>query len=357
MTYKNIDFKNATTLTIIILISFIVLNKSIFAYDDKTTHPGLTDEIVDFYNISFDDQLTNEEKEWVIQGSMSEDTPPRWINHFYDPIYKEGWSGEDAGIWPTIFIQYFSQGALSSENPVSSFDWLHNQELQAKYGAYHGNRTWERAIYEAVKNNNKKEAYYTLGYILHLIEDATVPDHTRNDTHAHELRFFTGDYGSPYEEFSKQYTRDTLIIVENLKKENKQPVLKSSIDDYLISLAEYSNKYFFSKDTIYGSKYEFPKINKDKCDGSFCYGEDENGAEFPLVHVYKYWNFEKLDFTELYYLPTKSNNNSIVLQSYFSHLSSYAVLNGAGVIYLFKQEVAKTEKDKLQELPKESSGI
>ena len=57
-------------------------------YDDKTTHPALADEIVDFYNLSFDNKLTNEEKEWIVQGSIDEDTPPRWINHFYDPIYK-----------------------------------------------------------------------------------------------------------------------------------------------------------------------------------------------------------------------------------------------------------------------------
>ena len=52
-----------------------------------------------------------------------------------------------------------------------------------------------------------KKRLITPGYILHLVEDATVPDHTRNDTHAHELEKVTGDYGSPYEEFSKQSKR------------------------------------------------------------------------------------------------------------------------------------------------------
>ena len=141
----------------------------------------------------------------------------------------------------------FSQGALSSEKPVSLLNWLHNQNLQAKYGAYYGNRTWERAIYEAVKNGDKKEAYYTLGYILHLVEDATVPDHTRNDTHAHELEKVTGDYGSPYEEFSKQSKRENLNIAKELKQRSEKPISKSSIDEYLISLSEYSNKYFSQK--------------------------------------------------------------------------------------------------------------
>src|SRR3990167_1180562 len=171
-----------------LLISLFVLTGVLFisqiskSYDDKTTHPGLTDEIVDFYNLSYsNEQLTSEEKEWIVQGSMDEDTPPRWINHFYDPIYKVGWSGEQAGIWPTLLIQYFSSGALSSKEPVNSLDWLHNQELQAKYGSYKGNRTWERAIYEAVKTGNKKEPYSPLEFFLILIEAARVPD-TRETT-------------------------------------------------------------------------------------------------------------------------------------------------------------------------------
>ncbi|KKU37732.1 MAG: hypothetical protein UX53_C0044G0010 [Candidatus Azambacteria bacterium GW2011_GWB2_46_37] len=302
------------------------------SYDDKTTHPGLTDEIVDFYNLSFGDKLTDEEKEWIVQGAMDEDTPPRWINHFYDPIYKVGWSGEKTGIWPTLLIQYFSSGALSSKEPVSSLDWLHNQELQAKYGAYKGNRTWERAIYEAVKTGNKKEAYYTLGFILHLIEDADVPDHTRNDTHAHELSWATLDYGSPYEEFAKQFTRQNLQIAQELKNGNSRPIVRNSIDEYLISLAEYSNKYFFSKDTINDPKYQYPKIIRT--DNNFGYGKDEKNEEFPLANIKISRIVENGEVKKNYnfYLPTQGDgDNMLALNNYFTRLSRQAVLNGAGI--------------------------
>ena len=343
-------------ISLLVLISVLFISQTSKSYDDKTTHPGLTDEIVDFYNLSYsNEQLTSEEKEWIVQGSMDEDTPPRWINHFYDPIYKVGWSGEQAGIWPTLLIQYFSSGALSSKEPVNSLDWLHNQELQAKYGSYKGNRTWERAIYEAVKTGNKKEAYYTLGFILHLIEDASVPDHTRNDTHAHELSWATGDYGSPYEEFAKQYTRETLNIAKDFKKTGEKPIIKTSIDEYLISLAEYSNKYFFSKDTINDSKYQYPKIIRT--DDDFGYGKDENGKEFPLVFVKKEWNKDKHEYELIYVLDQNKPAYYPILNQYFSRLSHQAILNGAGIINLFRQEVAKAEKEKLQNLPKESSAI
>jgi len=75
-------------------IGIIILTVSVAvfvanAYDDKTTHPALTDEIVDFYNLSFPNkQLTPQQKEWIVEGSILEDTPPRWINHFYDFFNK-----------------------------------------------------------------------------------------------------------------------------------------------------------------------------------------------------------------------------------------------------------------------------
>lgn len=77
------------SLIIFIILFFNYSNNNSFAYDDKTTHPALTNEIVDFYNLSFpNNQLTAQQKEWIVQGSIDEDAPPRWINHFYDPIDK-----------------------------------------------------------------------------------------------------------------------------------------------------------------------------------------------------------------------------------------------------------------------------
>lgn len=318
----------------ITVTAFLYSYHNSLSYDDQTTHPAITDEIVDFYNLSFGDKLTPEEKEWIVQGSIDEDTPPRWINHFYDPIYKNGWTGEYTGFWSSSTIQSFS-ALLSTEDPVSSLNWLHNELLQAKYSNYEGNNTWENAIRQYAKGN-RKEAYQILGHILHLLEDKTVPDHTRNDTHAHELEKITLDYGSPYEEYLKQYTRQNigeLNIPNNLKKENINPIKKSSIDEYLISLAGYSNKYFFSKDTISDSKYQNPKVIRD--DGNFGYGIDENREEFPLARGVN----TKTD--RIYILDI---NDEYVLSAYFSRLSRQAVLNGAGAIKLFHDEAEKVKR-------------
>ena len=325
------------SLIIIIALVFNYSNNNSFAYDDKTTHPALTDEIVDFYNLSFsNNQLTNQEKEWVVQGAILEDTPPRWINHFYDPIYKIGWTGEKAGrISPSTMISLATAG-LFTENPISAVSWVNNNLIQQKYSRYGGDRTWKKGL-EYYASGNKEEAYKTLGYALHLLEDQSVPDHTRNDTHAHELEKETGDYGSPYEEYLKKYTRQNikkdLDIANNLKKENQSPIIKQSIEDYLISLATYSNNYFFSKDTINDPKYQNPKIIRD--DGNFGYGKDENGKEFILAIIDTISENNK---SKKIYSILDGEEYYPIIDAYFSRLSRQAVIHGAGAIDLFRKQ-------------------
>ncbi|MBI2515133.1 lamin tail domain-containing protein [Candidatus Wolfebacteria bacterium] len=307
------------------------------AYDDKTTHPALTDEIVDFYNLLHPDKpLTSEQKEWIVEGSILEDTNPRWINHFYDPIYKVGWSGEHAGAVEKEKIQEFSRLFIFPSAPVSSLEWLHNDQLQAKYKFYKGTRTWERALLEMIKGN-EKEGYKILGHILHLLEDVSVPEHTRNDTHAHEAEGVTGDYGSPFEEYLKKYNRQEikkLEIVSKLKNEGVAPPAKSAIDEYLISLAEYSNKYFFSKDTIDDQKYKLPLVDKNNCDERICYNEDENSQKFPLVKIKKEATENGVAVSYIIDIGDQQ-----ILDAYFSRLSRQAVLYGAGVIEFFQKQV------------------
>src|SRR3989344_3175112 len=329
---------------IVLFLSAAFSFSELFAYDDQTTHPALTDEIVDFYNLLHPGvPLTAEQKEWVVEGAMLEDTPPRWINHFYDPKNKTGWSGDHAGRFWEGLMQNISYWILAQYEPVSSLNWLHNRELQSSYVLYGGDHTWERAI-EEIKKGNQKEAYRTLGHILHLIEDASVPDHTRNDTHAHEVSWATGDYGSPYEEYAKQYTRQTikqLRIAETLKRENKQPPQLPAIDDYLVSLAKYSNGYFFSKDTISNSEYQYPNFDiiKKNCDENFCYGNDEDGISFPIVKGRQVWNTQTKEYDTFYELLEKPAFYPI-LNAYFSRLSRKAVLHGAGVIELFHKQAS-----------------
>ncbi len=313
------------------VVSIFLLSPAIStAYDESTTHPALTQEIVDFYNASFPTApLTSQQKEWVIAGSRDEDTPPRWINHFYDPVRGVGWSGDKSGSIPAPVVSMLGQVGLSSEPPLSAVAWIHATLIQNQYERYGGNFTWERGI-QAAGEGDAERAYKTLGHALHLLEDMSVPDHTRDDTHAHVL----GDDGSPYEQYSTRYTRSTLHLADSLVRIGEHPdTTFATPEEALKKVAEYSNHYFFSKDTINDVKYLFPKIIRE--DDNFGYGVDENGAEFPLVKIKYIKNGADLKKN---YILIKDEENTPILEAYFSRLSRKAVITGAGMVRLFQKQ-------------------
>ena len=53
--------------------TLLVLPLFTFGYDDKTTHPALTQEIVELFNENFKElKISDEDKEIIIQGSIDE---------------------------------------------------------------------------------------------------------------------------------------------------------------------------------------------------------------------------------------------------------------------------------------------
>src|SRR3989338_4778321 len=201
--------------SIIIFLGTIIFIVPIFiyAYSDTTTHPALTDEIVDLYNSQFKSPISNELKEQTIKGSIDEDIPPRWFNHFYDPIYNIGYKGyRTSKEWAEYDIQEYS---------------------------------WNKAI-EHYANGDKEKAYYALGHVLHLLEDATVPEHTRNDTHAGNQLPHQATGNSPYEDWTAKFNRDNINLVNEILKNNEKIISFDSLKEYFDHLANYSNNNFFS---------------------------------------------------------------------------------------------------------------
>ena len=72
---------------IIFVIVIVVFPQISSAYDPATTHAGLTEQVVEFYNLNNKDaKISSADKELIIQGSIDEDEPEtRALNHFYDP--------------------------------------------------------------------------------------------------------------------------------------------------------------------------------------------------------------------------------------------------------------------------------
>ena len=82
--YKNIK----KTIIFVFAFTFFIFPDMSLAYKPTTTHAGLTEQIVEFYGLSFPGKkLTKQQMEWVVQGVVDEDNPAvRALNHFYDSI-------------------------------------------------------------------------------------------------------------------------------------------------------------------------------------------------------------------------------------------------------------------------------
>ena len=325
---------------------FLVLS-NIKAYDSYSGHPFLTKQIAELYNKVYQPNLTNSQIQQLVQGSSDEDTAPRWINHFYDPITGKEWLGQRLGNLPEEQVRQISK-IVFGKDPVSALNWAHNQELQvADYRLYQGNRAFESAVL-FYSGGDKNNAYYNLGHILHLIEDMTVPAHTRQDSHfdmpvpeLFKAVGITPDKGEPYENWAKSYTSQNqgLNLVDRLK-ENYQPICYS-LDDCLTILAQYSNNNFFSSDTILDEEYMLPKANysKDVVEDGKIVRYYYSGSSYLLgksIFLEKQNIFSplKIDYPE-------------INQAYWDNLAPKAILAGVEVIKYFQEQVEKVKNEEI----------
>lgn len=169
------------------LILIVLFAANAFALE-KNTHKALNEAIVGSSGLST--YLTNQlgfpkgisepfnnvkAVDWITAGGSAEDEPlfTRSLNHFHDPL--KSW--EQAG-----FLGSFS----------SSLIWAQDQgAFGSQFG---GDFPWKKArevYYLALTSSDPgaKELYYAsmfraLGQVMHLVQDASVPAHVRNDSHA-----------------------------------------------------------------------------------------------------------------------------------------------------------------------------
>ena len=304
----------------------------LLAYSDETTHPALTDEIVDHFNRFYPERaLSASQKELMKLGSREEDEETRWLQHFYDPIYNRGlmtlgkeW--ENSKSWSQNTLAQASEDGVWKDSTYGSIFSLFSSDSDF---------SWERAIYEYAWGD-KNRAILALGHVLHLLEDASVPDHTRNDPHPHITELFSISNASPYEVWTKKFTPDNLAL-----RINESPITLGSLNGYFDSMAGYSNRNFFSKDTVLANDYALPQIEGIIYENSqfFAYTFDEKSQKYKLVKMV-------VDFSDSTKLIPFFDNNDSVLTDYWSRLSKQAVLHGAGAVKLFFDEVEKERATK-----------
>lgn len=323
MAYQRFVDKRYQIIIGLILICPILLPVVGLAYSDTTTHKAITEETIKLFNYHYPQQkLFSVESNQIIKGSSDEDRAPRWLNHFYDPVYNQGLKGlRSSKIW--------------AEDTNAQAGRIIDTNFVGEYFGANNDYSWERAIFDYVYGD-KGRAMEALGHILHLVQDATVPDHTRDD--AHPIR-------STYESYAKRYDLGSLNLAESLKQGGQKPIILPSLASYFDMLTQFSNSNFFSDDTILISKYQgpviFSKIEENASSGVNVFGL--NNRNIRIVRIEKYIDFSNNKTKEKY---TLNDPNNKIPQDYWANLSKQAVLGGAGVIKLFFDEVEKEKVSK-----------
>lgn len=175
-----------------ILLLFFIYSNACFAFD-QPTHEKINEEIVSKgYGINLDNRLkaflniagganqtftkgaTKKVIDWIKLGGVEEDNPNliRNMHHFHDPL--KSWDA--AGF---------------KELSYSSVVWA--QHPHQNYIAFTGDYCWQdtrgyfykalTATDENTRNANYADCFRGLGQQMHLVQDASVPGHVRNDFH------------------------------------------------------------------------------------------------------------------------------------------------------------------------------
>jgi hypothetical protein len=201
-------------------------------------------------------------RDWIRDGAANEDTPvTRSFYHFHDPLKPWNKAGLSAmGLsWKSSIL--WSQTPLGQQ----SYSWKNARQY----------------YYEAMSARSDTERqwayiqmFQALGHIMHMVEDAAVPDHTRNDIH---LFFSVEKWVKDNIPKAMGYISNTsnlsdLQPIFDLPGNPMAPVKIAGLfdtDQYTganpeittlpaIGIAEYSNANFLSKGTIFS--YDHPAV-------------------------------------------------------------------------------------------------
>jgi hypothetical protein len=207
-------------------------------------------------------------------GAVNEDNPDiRSRTHFHDPT--KAWA--QAGLsWPLGTSQ---SSILWSQNP--------NQGSSGRHSWQDARNSYFNALTATDPADRKRfyaETFESLGHLIHLVQDAATPAHTRNDWHLgltignsvfpflnvdrfHQWAKVPGvgaintAASQPFDPSILHQTYDGLVPIAGIVDTTTMagPAAPSAATN--IGIAEYSNANFFSDDTIL-TDYTFPSITQ-----------------------------------------------------------------------------------------------
>ncbi|TFG90903.1 MAG: hypothetical protein E4H16_00880 [Candidatus Atribacteria bacterium] len=195
-------------------------------------------------------------------GGTYEDNPnwhtiwERSVNHFHNPLTDEGYSG----IWGISWLSgvssiQWSQKSVGMQSPGGHYSWHDVREYF--YNAL-------TAPTKSERDENFAQTFRGLGQLMHLVQDLSVPAHTRADGHImYNYETWARDnaninnistYAPEYFDSSALETPNSpadvpfanLFDTNQYAGSNPNITLQSNI-----GLSEYTNANFFSEDTIF----------------------------------------------------------------------------------------------------------
>ena len=280
----NQKLKRLSVITLSLFLVFTFLISAISAYDNRVAHPNLTAAAVGVYNQAGERKVSDEEKDWIVKGSIDEDMDPRYLNHFYNPKTGAGLYGfHNAREWAKIQFDYSGDYSIPS-------------------------------ILDNYRAGDKLRAYQGVGHILHLLEDMGTPAHARVDPHSD---------GDPYEKWVSENGQ----ISGNFSLKTF-----SSPYDAMHNLANFTYDGFYSRDSI-DTSFGENDIRKEK---------DFYGNEA----FYLYKNSKIMARAKIMRGGIELSLDDKIHSSYYSILSREVVGYAAGVIDNFQKEFTKIDLEK-----------
>ena len=291
-----------------------------YAYDNVTTHKKVTEKAVDnsqlrnYLKQNFGYASGYEEKirgkriiDWLIEGSYLEDILAcRASNHFHNPLLpwgqsymtdQPGWIDEACLdwkpwfsniTWATRFLAPPPDGAKTTFGLYKTYDW----------------DTARQVYYRAITNTDKfyrdmafTDTFVTLGHIIHLLQDMSVPAHTRNDFQSH-LFINNNNPFDRYQPFEKYVEINPTLVATANPAGNFPSFTNTRLTDFWdtnqytgsnpstganIGLAEFSNANYFSNYTILSNgptlEHNFPRPSINNAEYQICTDYQHNSSE------------------------------------------------------------------------------
>ena len=323
---------------LISLLSILIASPWGLTWKETTHQLHLTREALSFVKVFnprkypeiWDDTFFN----LILQGAHDEDFPCAWSgiranNHYRHAISGVGLScscsdqvaallsGVSHVLQLNAIIPY-----LENDPDLDALTWAKTNELlktSEEFGGGkqwkgfvdngwkmedidNGNMSWPMAInrYDYTQNS-KSLAYYTLGFVLHLLQDMGCPEHVHDDPHG----------ASGFNGFEMYAEKNFTKLELNIKKPKRfcdpdNEVIKETVDDYFINLS----KIAYSVNRFKGSNLKVTKPHIDpNSDLGRMFGFD---CSYHTVEVAAYTpNIrEKRAVVDFYYLTNFSGDKT-----------------------------------------------